>query len=73
MRDGGRGVGQLCTPEIMQQAPMVQLQALWTYDTVFAEYLCLKFTCAVIGICTEKAGKHLAVLCKRCIRKSYSY
>lgn len=57
MREVGRGVGQLCTPEIMQQAPMVQLQALWTHDTVFAEYLYLKFTCGIIGICTEKPVK----------------
>ena len=73
MREVGRGLSQVCTPDIMQQAPTVQLQALWTYDTIFTEYLCLQFTCTVSGICTEKAGKNLATLCKRCTRKSYSY
>ena len=66
MREVGRGVSQLCTPEIMQQASMVELQALWTYDTVLTEYLYLQFNCTVSGICTDKAGKNLAALCIRC-------
>lgn len=57
---GGREVNQLCTPEIMQQAPMFQLQALWTYDTVCTEYLYTKFMCALSRICTEKTGQEIS-------------
>jgi hypothetical protein len=73
VRQGEREVNQLCTPEIMQQAPMVQLQALWTYDTVCTEYLYPKFMCSVSEYAQKKQGKKLSCLCNLCTRMSYSY